>query len=72
MDIIKIETPFIKLDQLLKYADVTENGTDAKFLITNGYVSYNGEVEIRRGKKIYPGDIVKIVYEDANIELKVE
>ena len=60
------------MDQLLKYADVTENGTDAKFLITNGYVSYNGEVEIRRGKKIYPGDIVKIVYEDANIELKVE
>ena len=72
MDIIKIETPFIKLDQLLKYADVTENGTDAKFLILNGYVSYNGEVEIRRGKKVYPGDIVTIVYEDADIKLKAE
>ena len=72
MDIIQIETPFIKLDQLLKYADVTENGTDAKFLITNGYVSYNGEVELRRGKKVYPGDKVRIVYEDADIELIVE
>ena len=72
MDIIQLETPFIKLDQLLKYADVTENGTDAKFLITNGYVSYNGEVELRRGKKVYPGDKVRIVYEDADIELIVE
>ncbi len=72
MDIIKIETPFIKLDQLLKYADVTQNGADAKFLITNGYVSYNGEVEVRRGKKVYPGDKVSIVYEDADIELLVE
>ena len=72
MDIIKINTPFIKLDQLLKYADVTENGTDAKFLISNGFVNYNGEVEIRRGKKVYPGDIVRIIYEEADIELKVE
>ncbi len=72
MDIVRIETPFIKLDQLLKYADVTQNGTDAKFLIKNGYVSYNGEKEVRRGKKVYPGDKVRIVYEDADIKLLVE
>ena len=52
MDIIKINTPFIKLDQLLKYAQVTENGTDAKYLIANGFVNYNGEIETRRGKKV--------------------
>ena len=72
MDKIKIETSFIKLDQLLKYADVTANGTDAKYLITNGYVTYNGKVEIRRGKKVYPGDKIRIIYEDADIELVVE
>ncbi len=72
MDIIKIETPFIKLDQLLKYANITQNGADAKFIITNGYVYYNGEVEKRRGKKVFPGDKVKILYQDEDIEMIVE
>ena len=72
MEKININTPFIKLDQLLKYANVTKNGTDAKYLISNGFVYYNGEIEVRRGKKIYPGDIVRIIYENEDIELFVE
>lgn len=72
MEIIKINTEFIKLDQLLKFANITENGADAKYLITNGYVSLNGSVEERRGKKIYDGDIVEINYEDSSFVLKVE
>lgn len=72
MEKININTPFIKLDQLLKYANVTQNGTDAKYLISNGFVYYNGEIEVRRGKKIYPGDIVRIIYENEDIELFVE
>lgn len=71
MENILINTEFIKLDQLLKFANITENGADAKYLITNGYVTLNGEEEIRRGKKIYPGDIVKIDYEGAKFSLKV-
>ncbi len=71
MENIKINTPFIKLDQLLKFANITENGADAKFLITEGYVKLNGETEIRRGKKIYPSDVVKIEYEGQIFEILV-
>ena len=71
MENISINTEFIKLDQLLKFANIVENGADAKYLITNGYVTLNDETEIRRGKKIYPGDIVKIDYEGAKFALKV-
>ncbi len=72
MEIIKINTEFIKLDQLLKFANITENGADAKYLITNGYVKLNSNTEIRRGKKIYDGDIIEINYEDSSFVLKVE
>ncbi|UKI38671.1 MAG: RNA-binding S4 domain-containing protein [Clostridiales bacterium] len=42
----------------LKFADVVEEGADAKILIQEGYVALNGETETRRGKKIYYGDEV--------------
>lgn len=72
MEIIKIKTPFIQLQQLLKFADVVEEGADAKILIQEGYVSLNGETETRRGKKIYPGDEVEISYDGQKISLKVD
>ena len=50
---------FIKLGQLLKKAGVVGSGVDAKYLIEDGNVLVNGEVETRRGKKIYPGDEVE-------------
>ena len=71
MESIQITTPFIKLDQFLKFANVVENGADAKYIISIECVTVNGEVEVRRGRKLYPGDVVHIVYEDADIELKV-
>ena len=71
METIIINTEFIKLDQLLKFANITENGADAKYLITNGYVKVNNEEEIRRGRKIYPGDTVEINYEGQKFGLKV-
>lgn len=72
MEIIKINTPFIKLQQLLKYADVVSDGTDARILIVDGFVSVNGEKELRRGRKIYPEDEILISYEGQEILLKVE
>lgn len=72
MEIIKIKTPFIQLQQLLKFADVVEEGADAKILIQEGYVTLNGENETRRGKKIYPGDEVLISYDGQKISLKVD
>ena len=56
---ISITTDFIKLDQLLKFSGIAENGADAKFMILEGEVSVNGETELKRGRKIKKGDIVK-------------
>ena len=71
MEKIKISTEFIKLDQLLKYANITENGGDAKYLIVNGYVCLNGEVETRRGKKLFGGEIIEVDFEGQYFCVKV-
>ncbi|HCX62607.1 MULTISPECIES: RNA-binding S4 domain-containing protein [Sedimentibacter] len=59
MEKIKINTEFIKLDQLLKYANAVEGGGMAKNVILDGMVKVNGEVVLQRGKKLRDGDIVK-------------
>ena len=53
---IQITTEFIKLDSLLKFANVCETGGMAKEAIQCGDVLVNGEVCTMRGKKLYPGD----------------
>lgn len=55
---IKIDTEFIKLDQLMKYASMVQTGGEAKMLIAGGLVLVNGEICTQRGKKIRPGDEV--------------
>ncbi len=55
---IKIKTEFIKLDSFLKWAGAVSLGSEAKAYILEGLVKVNDEVELRRGKKIYPGDKV--------------
>ncbi len=57
---MKIDTPFIKLDSFLKAVDAATSGGEAKILIAEGVVAVNGEVELRRGRKLYPGDRVEI------------
>ena len=64
---IKITTEFIKLDQLLKFAGVVGNGSDAKILILEEEVMVNGQVETQRGKKIRPGDTVKVGEQNINV-----
>lgn len=59
MEKIKIETEFIKLDALLKYAVLVGSGGEAKAVIADGMVSVNGAVCTMRGKKIRPGDKVE-------------
>lgn len=53
---ITIKDEFIKLGQALKLAGLVSSGVDAKFLIQDGQVKVNGEVDTRRGKKLHPGD----------------
>lgn len=59
MKAVEISDDFIKLGQLLKLANLVSSGVEAKIVIQNGEVMVNGEVESRRGKKIYPQDIIE-------------
>ena len=58
---------YIKLGQLLKKANMMSSGVDAKMVILDGLVSVNGEVDLRRGKKIYPGDVVTFEGESVKV-----
>jgi ribosome-associated protein len=55
---MQITTPFIKLDSFLKGENAVSSGGEAKAMIAEGYISVNGAVELRRGRKLYPGDRV--------------
>ena len=63
---VSITTEFIKLDQLLKWIAVVGSGTEAKEIILDQKVKVNNEIEVRRGRKIYPGyrvEVFNVVYE---------
>jgi len=71
METITITTEFIKLQDLLKFANLVSTGGEAKQLILDGQVTVNGEECLMRGKKIRPGDVVSfdggeytVAYED--------
>lgn len=57
---IKINTEIIKLDQLLKFAGITQTGGQSKMIINDGLVTINGEIVKQRGKKVKKGDIIEI------------
>ena len=59
MEEIYLKDDFIKLGKALKLAGCVESGVDAKFVIQDGLVKVNGEVDERRGRKLYMGDIVE-------------
>lgn len=61
MEKILITTEFIKLDQFMKFTGEVETGGQAKDMILNGEVKVNGEIEERRGRKLYPGDKVEFL-----------
>ena len=56
MEKIVITTEYIKLQDLLKFANIVSTGGEAKIIIQEGLVKVNGEVCTMRGKKLYPGD----------------
>ncbi len=59
METLTIRDEFIKLGQALKAANLCESGVDAKFCIQDGLVKVNGEIDERRGRKLYDGDVVE-------------
>ena len=65
---LKITTPYITLQQLLKIEDIISSGGEAKFYLAENPILVNGELENRRGKKLYPGDVVKVEDEEYTIK----
>lgn len=57
---VHIRDESIRLGQLLKLANLAEDGFHAKELIENGLVKVNGEIETRRGKQVRAGDSVTL------------
>ncbi|MGO4255352.1 RNA-binding S4 domain-containing protein [Marmoricola sp. RAF53] len=55
---VEIRDDSIRLGQLLKLADLVDDGSDAKALLAGGAVRVNGEPETRRGRQLVPGDTV--------------
>jgi ribosome-associated protein len=57
---VSIRDETIRLGQLLKLADLIDNGADAKPLLMQGLVFVNGELETRRGRQLVKGDVVSL------------
>lgn len=70
MEIIKLRSQdeFIKLGQALKAAGLVESGVEAKEVIQDGCVSVNGEIDTRRGRKLYGGEVIEFDGQQIKIE----
>lgn len=68
MEYITIKDEFIKLGQALKLAGLVESGVEAKIVVQDGEVMVNGEVDDRRGRKLYPGDVFE--FEGKKVEVR--
>lgn len=68
---ISISTPFIKLDQFLKFSGIAVTGGEAKEMIAAGIVKVDGEVCLMRGKKLISGTNVVICAEDGEFAFKI-
>ena len=55
---VTIHTEWIRLDQFLKFAGLTQTGGQAKEMVAAGEVLLNGAACLQRGKKLFPGDVV--------------
>jgi ribosome-associated protein len=68
MLMVKINTEYITLGQLLKMTNVINSGAEAKFAVKELRILVNGEKEDRRGRKLYPGDIVNVEKQTFKVE----
>jgi ribosome-associated protein len=64
---VSIGGDMIRLGQFLKLADLIETGGEAKILIASGDVTVNGEVDLRRGRQLQPGDVVRVLGREARV-----
>ena len=71
MQHIKIVTEYITLGQFLKFSSIVSGGGEAKMFLLTNKILVNSFNENRRGKKLFPGDIVEIKGKKYLIELKI-
>ena len=64
---VAIGGDMIRLGQFLKLADLIGTGGEGKVLIASGDVTVNGEVDIRRGRQLRPGDVVEVLGQSARV-----
>lgn len=67
MDDVPIRDASIRLGQFLKLAGLIDSGADAKAVIADGQVSVNGDIDLRRGRQLRPGDEVCIAGRSARV-----
>ncbi len=65
---LKITTEYITLQQLLKIENVISSGGEAKYFLSSNEVYVNGELENRRGRKLYPNDVIRVSGKEFKIE----
>ncbi len=61
---------YIKLDQFLKQRQLAASGGQAKVMVQSGEVQVNGEVELRRGRKLVNGDRVEVAGQGFVVDLQ--
>ena len=64
----ELKDEYIELFKLIKVLDLVDTGAQAKMIVADGYVTRNGEVELRKRAKIIKGDSL-VVGGDVNIEI---
>ena len=64
---VSIGGDMIRLGQFLKLADLIDTGGEAKVLIASGDVTVNGQVDLRRGRQLIPGDVVAVLGRAARV-----
>lgn len=67
MKAILIETEYIDLSQALKLVGLVGTGGEAKYFLQENTIKVNSVLENRRGRKLYPGDILQINKEEYKI-----
>jgi ribosome-associated protein len=70
MRVVEIEEEPIELYKILKFENMVQSGGEAKFVIAEGLVRVNGEIETRKRKKIFSGDIIEFEEETIRIITK--
>jgi len=67
---VLINNEFIRLDALLKFENLVMSGGEAKTVIQDGKIKYNGEICTMRSKKVYPGDTIEAFGQLYNVRAK--